>query len=92
MEETAGYDSILPSWVTDNRAPTRVRCQSGLLDTLGIDGDELPDLVEIRKVCEPDHTHRHLYDERFHISKQLYRRNRRLYRRLNEPRHNGNTA
>ena len=76
--------------------PIRTNARAaGLIGAAGIGAismEAVPDLVKIRKVYEPDHTHRRLYDERFYIFKQLYRRNRRLYRRLNEPRHTGNTA
>jgi hypothetical protein len=54
--------------------------------------NSVPDLVKVVEVYEPDPVHRKLYDERFYAFKQLYRRNRRLYRRLNESRHTGNTA
>ena len=76
--------------------PIRTNARAaGLIGAVGIDAismDAVPDLVKIRKVYEPDLSHRQLYDERFYVFKQLYRRNRRLYRRLNKSRHTGNSA
>jgi sugar (pentulose or hexulose) kinase len=54
--------------------------------------DAVPDLVKIKAVYEPNPAHRRLYDERFDIFKDFYRKTRRLYRRLNEPRHTGSTV
>jgi xylulokinase len=39
------YDSILTTWVTDNRDPARLRYNDGLLRDLGIDVEKLPELV-----------------------------------------------
>jgi xylulokinase len=38
-------DSILTSWVTDNRNAAAVRYDSGLIAMLGIDADKLPEIV-----------------------------------------------
>ncbi len=41
----ATADSILTSWVTDNRNATTVRYDTGLIQLLGIDADKLPEIV-----------------------------------------------
>ncbi len=41
----ATYDSILTSWVTDNRDLKRVRYHPALVEASGIDGDKFPELV-----------------------------------------------
>jgi len=38
-------DSILTSWVTDNRNPTRIQYDEKLIRILGIDADKLPEIV-----------------------------------------------
>ncbi len=38
-------DSILTSWVTDNRNPAQIRYDAKLIDILGIDGEKLPEIV-----------------------------------------------
>lgn len=44
------YDSILTSWVTDNRDVNRLRYHPGLLRASGIDADKFPDLVPCTEV------------------------------------------
>src|SRR5581483_2960019 len=46
-------DSILTSWVTDNRDITRIRYDTGLIAQLGIDADKLPEIVESTQVLGP---------------------------------------
>lgn len=46
----ATHDSILTSWVTDNRHPDRIRYDSGLLAASGIDSDKFPELVACTEV------------------------------------------
>ncbi|MDO6965991.1 xylulokinase [Rhizobium alvei] len=46
----ATQDSILTSWVTDNRDPAHIRYDSGLIATSGIDRDKFPDLVRCTDV------------------------------------------
>lgn len=46
----ATYDSILTSWVTDNRDLRRVRYHPALLGASGIDADKYPDLVPCTEV------------------------------------------
>lgn len=41
----ATYDSILTSWVTDNRDPDAIRYNRGLIAMLGLDAEKLPDVV-----------------------------------------------
>jgi xylulokinase len=43
-------DSILTSWVTDNRNATTVRYDSSLIALLGIDADKLPEIVASTEV------------------------------------------
>jgi xylulokinase len=49
-EYTASFDSIVTSWVTDNRKPNSIHYDSGLISTLGIDRAKLPDLVSCSSV------------------------------------------
>lgn len=46
----ATQDSILTSWVTDNRDPSRVRYHPGLLRDSGIDPEKFPELVRCTDV------------------------------------------
>jgi len=46
----ATYDSILTSWVTDNRNPDAVRYYDGLISMLGLDGAKLPEIVACSEV------------------------------------------
>ena len=46
-------DSILTSWVTDNRDATAVRYDNGLIALLGIDADKLPEIVGSTQVLGP---------------------------------------
>ncbi len=46
----ATFDSILTSWVTDNRDPDRIRYDEGLVRMLGLDRDKLPDIVSCTEV------------------------------------------
>jgi xylulokinase len=46
-------DSILTSWVTDNRDATAVRYDIGLIRLLGIDADKLPEIVTPTHVLGP---------------------------------------
>jgi xylulokinase len=41
----ATFDSILTSWVTDNRNPDEVRYNTGLVGQSGIDADKFPEIV-----------------------------------------------
>ncbi|RPJ63184.1 MAG: xylulose kinase [Dehalococcoidia bacterium] len=41
----ATFDSILTSWVTDNRRPDAVHYSPDLVSTCGIDSDKLPEIV-----------------------------------------------
>lgn len=41
----ATFDSILTSWVTDNRNPDRIRYHRGLVHGSGIDADKFPEIV-----------------------------------------------
>jgi len=46
----ATYDSILTSWVTDNRDPDAVRYHDRLISTLGLDAAKLPEIVACSEV------------------------------------------
>jgi xylulokinase len=46
----ATFDSILTSWVTDNRDPDAIRYHDGLIVTLGLDGAKLPEIVACSEV------------------------------------------
>ncbi|MBI1320377.1 MAG: xylulose kinase [Candidatus Hydrogenedens sp.] len=46
----ATYDSILTSWVTDNRDASNLRYHDGLLRASGIDRDKYPDIVPCTEV------------------------------------------
>jgi xylulokinase len=53
----ATNDSILTSWVTDNREPGKVKYHQGLINMLGIDADKLPEIVacsEVIGAVKPD--------------------------------------
>ncbi|KWA74743.1 xylulose kinase [Burkholderia ubonensis] len=41
----ATHDSILTAWVTDNRDPSKIRYDPGLLRMVGIDAEKLPETV-----------------------------------------------
>ena len=49
-EFVASFDSILTSWVTDNRNPDDIRYDDSLIRTLGIDREKLPEIVPCTKV------------------------------------------
>ena len=49
-EFVASFDSIVTSWVTDNRNPDDIRYDDSLIRTLGIDKEKLPDVVACTKV------------------------------------------
>ncbi|MCB1165891.1 MAG: FGGY-family carbohydrate kinase [Leptospiraceae bacterium] len=46
----ATHDSILTSWVTDNRNPQKIQYHSGLLAGSGIDTDKFPEIVPCTEV------------------------------------------
>ncbi len=46
----ASYDSILTSWVTDNRDADDVRYDAALVRDCGVDGDKLPEIVSCTEV------------------------------------------
>ena len=47
---TATVDSILTSWVTDNRDPGDIKYDQRLISTLGIDSEKLPEIVPCAEV------------------------------------------
>jgi xylulokinase len=49
-EFVATYDSILTSWVTDNRKPDGIHYDDSLIRTLGVDKEKLPEIVACTKV------------------------------------------
>ncbi|CEJ48794.1 Xylulose kinase [Xanthomonas citri pv. bilvae] len=46
-------DSMLTTWVTDNRDPHHIRYDAGLLDMVGVERDKLPDLLPSTAVLGP---------------------------------------
>ncbi|MBI5567891.1 MAG: FGGY-family carbohydrate kinase [Chloroflexi bacterium] len=46
----ATFDSILTSWVTDNRNPNDIRYDDGLIKISGIDADKFPEIVSCTTV------------------------------------------
>ncbi|MBN8581873.1 MAG: FGGY-family carbohydrate kinase [Anaerolineae bacterium] len=46
----ASFDSIVTSWVTDNRNPDDIHYDDSLIRALGIDRDKLPDVVACTKI------------------------------------------
>jgi xylulokinase len=49
-EFVATFDSILTSWVTDNRNPDDIRYDPSLIGILGVDGEKLPRIVPCTKL------------------------------------------
>ncbi|HSD84122.1 MAG TPA: FGGY family carbohydrate kinase, partial [Anaerolineae bacterium] len=49
----ATFDSILTSWVTDNRNPNDIRYDDALIKTSGIDADKFPEIVSCTTVLGP---------------------------------------
>jgi xylulokinase len=49
----ATFDSILTSWVTDNRDPDAIRYDATLVRRSGIDGDKLPEIVPCTHTLGP---------------------------------------
>jgi xylulokinase len=49
-EFVASFDSILTSWVTDNRDPDAIQYNDALIRSLGIDREKLPEIVACTKV------------------------------------------
>jgi len=49
----ATFDSILTSWVTDNRDPNAIRYHEGLVRSSGIAREKLPDIVPCTEVLGP---------------------------------------
>lgn len=49
-EFVATFDSIVTSWVTDNRDPDAVRYDDGLISTLGLERAKLPEIVPCTQV------------------------------------------
>jgi xylulokinase len=49
-EFVASFDSIVTSWVTDNRNPDSIQYNDSLIRTLGIDREKLPEVVACTKV------------------------------------------
>jgi xylulokinase len=49
----ATFDSILTSWVSDNRDPDAIHYDPGLVRRCGVDGDKLPEIVPCTAVLGP---------------------------------------
>jgi xylulokinase len=50
---TATFDSILTSWVTDNRDPDRIRYHEALVKDSGIEADKFPEIVPCTAALGP---------------------------------------
>jgi xylulokinase len=48
-EFVASYDSIVTSWVTDNRNPDALRYDDSLIRLLGVDRAKLPEVVPCKR-------------------------------------------
>ncbi|MDR3367553.1 FGGY-family carbohydrate kinase [Rhodoferax sp.] len=46
-------DSIVTSWITDNRDPNHIHYDAGLIRLLGLDADKLPEIVHSTDVLGP---------------------------------------
>ena len=46
----ATFDSILTSWVTDNRDPNHIQYNKGLISILGLNADKFPEIVSCTEV------------------------------------------
>jgi xylulokinase len=55
-EFVASFDSIVTSWVTDNRNPDSIQYNDSLIRTLGIDREKLPDIMACTKVIGTLHS------------------------------------
>ncbi len=53
----ATFDSILTSWVTDNRDPDAIRYDDSLVRASGIDADKFPEIVSCSTVLGPIRSH-----------------------------------
>ena len=49
----ATFDSILTSWVTDNRNPDNIQYDDRLIRMLGVDAEKLPEIVACSEVIGP---------------------------------------
>jgi xylulokinase len=49
----ATFDSILTSWVTDNRHPDRIHYDAGLVRRCGVEVDKLPEIVSCTTILGP---------------------------------------
>ncbi len=49
-EFVASFDSIVTSWVTDNRNPNSLQYNDGLISTLGLDRAKLPEIISCSSV------------------------------------------
>jgi xylulokinase len=46
--------------------------------------EDIPNAIEIQQIYAPDPAHRKIYDELFREFVNLYRRNQKMYARLNK--------
>jgi xylulokinase len=46
--------------------------------------DDVSELVQFKRIYQPQSGHRALYDEKFEIFKQIYKQMKKIYRRLNQ--------
>ena len=81
------FADVLERTIRQTEAPLQANARGAALIAsvaLGyITWEDIPDLVPIAKVYEPNPANRALYDELFSVFLDIYRRNRALFRRLN---------
>ena len=46
--------------------------------------DDISELVQFKRIYQPQCEHRALYDEKFEIFKQIYKQMKKIYRRLDQ--------
>jgi xylulokinase len=75
----------VPIHQVDDPVNTTVRGAAFLaLVTLGYRSiEELPELIKIRQVFEPDGSHRAVYDKMYNQYRELFKRNKKVFAALN---------
>ncbi len=84
------YSDILNCRIVQMDEPIKTNARgAAFIGAVGIGEmsfEDVPELVKVKKVYEPNPANRALYDEKFDIFKQFYRKNKSLYKRLNKDR------
>ena len=83
------YADVLDLEVEQVEAPVQANARgAGFIAAAGlgrVDWSDVPALVPLRRTYQPTPAHRRIYDERFGVFQDAYRRLRGLYRRMNRP-------